>query len=39
MGKRARAWAVEHFSPTARIDDFLDLYRADMKSIVPKRSS
>jgi glycosyltransferase involved in cell wall biosynthesis len=30
MGRRAREAAVEHFSPAARLDDFLDLYR--MKS-------
>jgi glycosyltransferase involved in cell wall biosynthesis len=26
MGRRAREWAVEHFSPAARLEDFLDLY-------------
>ncbi len=28
MSRRAREWAVQQFSPAARLDDFLDLYRA-----------
>jgi glycosyltransferase involved in cell wall biosynthesis len=37
MGRRAREWAVEQFSPAARLGDFLDLYRTGTSPNVPWR--
>jgi glycosyltransferase involved in cell wall biosynthesis len=37
MSRRAREWVVQQFSPAARLDDFLDLYRAKKAPMVPSR--
>jgi glycosyltransferase involved in cell wall biosynthesis len=39
MGQRAREWAVEHFSPAARLKDFLDLYRMQTAPKPPWRNA
>jgi glycosyltransferase involved in cell wall biosynthesis len=39
MGRRAREWAVQQFSPAARLDDFLDLYREKPAAVVPWRNT
>src|SRR5205085_2195046 len=37
MGRRAREWAVEQFSPAARLRDFLDVYRLETAAKLPWR--